>query len=55
MNLNTGSFPRILKTIENLEAFVEIKDLIKSPEFTKLKSIPDITTADEIDIPEKTL
>jgi hypothetical protein len=49
----TGSFPRILKTLENLEAPDEIKDLFKSTKLTELKSIPGVTTADKIDIPEK--
>jgi len=52
----TGSFPRILKTLENLEAPDEIKDLFKS---TKLKTIkdlsPDLKFASEIDRPEKAL
>ena len=52
----TGSFPRILKTLENLEAPDEIKDLFK---FTKLKTIkdlsPDLKFASEIDRPEKAL
>ena len=52
----TGSFPRILKTLENLEAPDEIKNLFKSTKLTSLKDLsPVLKFASEIDRPEKAL
>ena len=52
----TGSFPRILKTLENLDAPDEIKNLFKSTKLTSLKNLsPDLKFASEIDRPEKAL
>ena len=52
----TGSFPRILKTLENLGAPEEITDLFKSTKLKDLKELsPDLKFASEISRPEDAL
>ena len=52
----TGSFPRILKTLENLGAPEEITDLFKSTKLKNLKELsPDLKFASQIDRPKDAL
>ena len=50
----TGSFPRILKTLDVMEAPNEIKELFTNTKTKELKAIPGIISADQVPIPEKT-